>query len=394
VGIWLTLLNSASAYYNDDAAKGDDAAGDDGGNDYYAKTDDDRESSFTGDDFIKYWTAYAVLPQKCIHMNNKDVIVYSMYDKYYNHCSDKSVGTYMIDVPTFMSAYLGQLDLNGKDMYGDDYETPAGTYIDCYPYELNNNVYYVQMGCTDGNSQSLSVNLYKDNTCTQHDRNADGIDDTTIDVSDLQPPFGTCTSCVNFVDKNEDDVDDAYFENRMTNAPLCEGIWEYKDKCGMSCKRKGNASRSSGWNASDKLLLSVLFVFSGIMIAFIMKKRSKMSPKDSLLEQAAMNAAGLQQTHVIGIAAVTFFIILLCVLAGFKGLTWTLLLIINFCLFAYLMKLTIESGLNVPLGPDGQPIGGDESSDEEDDDDDEEEAAYQAPSVPTEPSKPTLPPIT
>jgi hypothetical protein len=140
VGIWLTLLNSASAYYNDDAAKGDDAAGDDGGNDYYAKTDDDRESSFTGDDFIKYWTAYAVLPQKCIHMNNKDVIVYSMYDKYYNHCSDKSVGTYMIDVPTFMSAYLGQLDLNGKDMYGDDYETPAGTYIDCYPYELNNNV--------------------------------------------------------------------------------------------------------------------------------------------------------------------------------------------------------------------------------------------------------------
>ena len=118
------------------------------------------------------------------------------------------------------------------------------------------------MGCTDGNSQSLSVNLYKDNTCTHHDRNADGIDDTTIDVSDLQPPFGTCTSCVNFVDKNEDDVDDAYFENRMTNAPLCEGIWEYKDKCGMSCKRKGNASRSSGWNASDKLLLSVLFVFS------------------------------------------------------------------------------------------------------------------------------------
>jgi hypothetical protein len=47
--------------------------------------------------------------------------------------------------------------------------------------------------------------------------------------------------------------------------------------------------------------------------------------------------------------------------------------------------LTIESGLNVPLGPDGQPIGGDESSDDEDDDDDDddEDAAYQAPTVPT-----------
>ncbi len=116
------------------------------------------------------------------------------------------------------------------------------------------------MGCTDGNSQSLSVNLYKDNTCTQHDR-SNGFDDTTLDVSDLQPPFNQCTSCVHFVDKNEDDVDDGYFENRMKNAPLCESLWQYKEKCGFSCKRKGNAFKT-GWNASDKLLLSVLFIFS------------------------------------------------------------------------------------------------------------------------------------
>lgn len=122
-----------------------------------------------------------------------------------------------------------------------------------------------------------------------------------------------------------------------------------------------------------------------------------MSPKDALLEEAAMSAAGIQQTHVIGIVAVTFFIIAMCGLGGFKGLTWTLLLIVNFALFAYLMKLTIASGLNVPLGPDGEPIGDDESSDEDDDDDDdEEEAAYIAPTVEkTEtPKVENLPPIT
>ena len=138
------------------------------------------------------------------------------------------------------------------------------------------------------------------------------------------------------------------------------------------------------------------------MVGFILKKRSKMSPKDALLEQAALNAVGLQQTHVIGIMAIIFMVGLLCLLAGLKGLTWTLLLLISFTLFAYLMKLTIESGLNVPLGPDGQPIGGDESSDDEDDDDDdddEEDAAYQAPTVPTTSKQndgnanPNLPPI-
>jgi len=396
VGLWLSFNAAMADNYYDDAAaaNGDDAAGDDGGNKYYATDDDDRQASYSGDDFIKYWTEYAVLPQKCIHLNNKDVIVYSMYEKYYNHCADKALGTYMIDVPTFVQAYYDQLELNGADMYGDDYELPSSDYINCYPYETNNGVYYVQIGCTDGTSQSLSINLYKDSTCTTHDRNEDGFDDTTLDVSGLVPPFGQCTSCVHFVDKNEDDVDDGYFDNRMKNAPLCEGVWEYKQKCGGKCKRMGNVKKS-GWNSSDKMLLSVLFFFSGIMSWFITKKRAKRSPKDALLEEAAMSAAGLEQTHVIGIFAVTLFIIALCGLAGFKGLTWTLLLVVNFSLFAYLMKLTIDSGMNVALGPDGEPIGADESSDEEDDDDDddddEEDAAYKAPIIESE--KKELPPI-
>jgi hypothetical protein len=381
---YYTVKAEDGAYYAaDDGGNGDDGNGDDGANRYYQDDDDKMDNYSGGNDFIKYWTEYAVLPKKCITMNNKDMIVYSMYEKYYNHCSDKSLGTYMIDVPTFVSAYAEQLDLNAQDMYGDDYAAPDTTYVNCYPHTTDSGaVYYVQMGCTDGSTQSLSVNVYKDNVCSKPDKSY-GFDDSNIDVSHLQVPFKQCTSCVNFVDSNLDDVDDKYFEQRFKNAPLCETVWEYKSKCGMACKRKGNEGLK-GWNSSDKLLLSVLGIFSSIMFAVIMKKRTKMSKKDALLEEAAMSAAGLEQTHVLGIFAITLFVILLCGLAGFKGLTWTLLLIVNVIFFAYLMKLTIDSGLNVPLGPDGEPLGDEDSSDDEDDDDDEddEQAPYKPPSTP------------
>jgi hypothetical protein len=135
------------------------------------------------------------------------------------------------------------------------------------------------------------------------------------------------------------------------------------------------------------------------MIGLIQKKRSKMSPKDALLEEAALSSAGIQQNHVLGIFAITFFFIVLFGLAGFKGLTWTLLLLVNFFLFGYLMKLTIDSGLNVPVGPDGEPIEDDSSDDDDYDDGDVEEVeGYKAPPVSSathgEEKQNELPPIT
>ena len=101
--------------------------------------------------------------------------------------------------------------------------------------------------------------MYKDNTCEKPDKNEHGMDDTYIDVSDLQPPFKACHQCVYFVDKNEDDVDDQYFDNRMTNAPLCSGAWESKEKCDGKCRRIGNTIE--GWNSSDKTMLIIFGVF-------------------------------------------------------------------------------------------------------------------------------------
>jgi hypothetical protein len=365
--------------------------GDDGGvGEYYTSggaTYSEYKGDYNGSDYIKYWTEYAVMPKKCITYNHKDMIVFSMYEKYYNHCKDKPIGTYMTDVPTFISAWVNQLDLNSEDVGGDDYVSPDTTFVNCYPYETNNGVYYVQLGCTDGDSQSLSVNVYKDNTCETPDKNEHGMDDTYIDVSSLQPPFKSCHQCVYFVDKNEDDTDDAYFDNRMTNAPLCSGVWESKSKCDSKCKRLGGSDTGS-WNKSDKTLLTILSAFGAIMLGVILKKRSKMAKKDSLLEEAAMSAAGIQQTHVIGIFVITLIVITLFGLLGLKTITWTLLLLLNLVLFSYVMKLTIDSGFNVPLGPDGQPIEDDSSDDEDDDDEyEDEEGDYKPPNE-------NLPPIT
>jgi len=362
---------------------------------YYAEEDDGAAAADDGadevvyydDEYIKYWTEYAVLPKKCITYDNVDMIVFSVYSKAYEHCMDKPEGTYMTTVPTFVQAYVDQLESNAEDMGVDDYASPDLTFINCNQYETNNGVYYAQLGCTDDDSQSLSVQLYSDNTCETPDRNQYGEDDLAFDVDDLQLPFKECKSCVNFVNTNEDDVDDQYFENKMTNAPLCSTIWASKVACDRKCKRLGNDSSVEGWNTSDKILLSVLGVFSAVMLAVILKKRKSMSNKDMLLEEAALSAAGLQQTHIIGIFVLVILVVVMFGLLGFKGITWGMLLVINAIVFGYLMKLTVD-GLKVDpkVGPDGQLLE-EESSEEEGDDDEEEEdetdGQYKSPQVPS-----------
>jgi len=406
--------SQAADYYYAAADDGDDggndyyAAADDGGNNYYAAADDGGNvaddggggygyggddyatpDDYIGDDYIKYWTEYAVLPKKCISYNNVDMIVYSMYEQAYQHCMDSPVGTYMTPVPTFVTAYVNQLDANAAEQGNDDYVSPYSDFINCYQYETASGLYYAQLGCTDGDTQSLSVGLFSDATCETPDKDANGEDDLSFDVSAIQVPFKECKSCVNFVDKNEDDVDDQYFENKMTDAPLCSTIWATKSVCDYKCKRTG-FHYEDGWNSSDQVLLGVLGVFSAIMLAVILKKRQKMSNKDALIEEAALGAIGLQQSHIIGMFVLVLFIIAIFAFFRLKAITWGLLLIVNTIVFAYLMKLTITSGLQAgrTVGPDGQLIEREDSSSDEDDDDDdddddeEEKGQYKSPEVP------------
>ena len=126
------------------------------------------------------------------------------------------------------------------------------------------------------------------------------------------------------------------------------------------------------------------------MLAVILKKRQKMSNKDTLIEEAALGAIGLQQTHIIGIFVLVLFIIATLSFFRMKAITWGLLLIVNTILFAYLMKLTITSGLQAgrTVGPDGQLVEREDSSCDEDDNDDDddndegEKGQYKSPKVP------------
>jgi hypothetical protein len=153
-----------------------------------------------------------------------------------------------------------------------------------------------------------------------------------------------------------ENADDQWYLNHQTNAPLCSTAWGIKETCNKQCQRQGSESGKSGWNTSDKILLTILILFSAVMLGLIIRKRQKMSNKDALLEQAAMSAAGLQPPHVIGIFLLVVLIGAVFALLGLKNITWALLLIINSALFAYLMKLTVDSSVSrgeTVIGPDG-----------------------------------------
>ncbi|KAL3922569.1 MAG: hypothetical protein SGILL_002134 [Bacillariaceae sp.] len=364
---------SDQAAYDDDAANAaanDDAANanDDAQQEYYYDNLQNNGDYSQGDDYIKYWTDYAMLPKRCIVYNDVDVIVFSVHEQGYKQCTDSPIGTYITPVPNFLQGYLQYYLQIQEDKGYDDYELPdAANYAYCTRTVIQNQEYWLQIGCTDGSSQSISVNIYEDNTCTTRST-IDGYDDANIDVSEIQ-------ACVMWVDKNDDEIDDMFYENRQTNAPLCSTAWNYKQTCNRKCQRTGLEPREKdGWSTPDKILLAILAIFGAGMLGAILRKRQNMSNKDALLEQAAMSAAGLQQVHVIGIFVMIVIVITVFALLQLKNITWALLLIMNTALFGYLMKLTVDSGVSAGetvIGPDGtiiRPADSDDSSVESRDD--------------------------
>jgi len=353
---------------DDGGAQGndDDAAAENNNNDdaaeayYYDNVESEGDYSQGDDDSITYWTDYAILPKRCIVYDNVDVIVFSVHETYYQQCQDTPVGTYITPVPIFLQGYLQYYMQIQEDKGYDDYELPeAADYAYCTRVVIQNEEYWLQIGCSDGNNLSISVNIYSDNTCTTRSV-VDGYDDANIDVSEIQLPFKHCQSCVMWVDKNDDEIDDMFYENRKTNAPLCSTAWSYKQTCGRKCLKTGLEPKAKdGWNTPDKVLLAILAVFGLGMLVAILRKRQNMSNKDALLEQAAMSAAGLQQAHVIGIFVLIIIVITVFALLQLKNITWALLLIMNTALFGYLMKLTVDSGVSAGetvIGPDGTII--------------------------------------
>uniref|UniRef100_A0A7S0BWR1 Uncharacterized protein n=1 Tax=Proboscia inermis TaxID=420281 RepID=A0A7S0BWR1_9STRA len=362
------------------ACGADDDANDDANYTNYSWNNDDTQ--------IQYWSDYSILPKRCIVYKGVDVIVFSMHEKAGQQCSDEPVGTYKLDVPTFVESYLYQIEDNAENEGVDDYaESANAQYLDCTGVEINGEQFYSQLGCSDTSTAELAVNIYTDNTCeTKADSN--GYDDANVDVSDIAPPFQKCVGCVVWFDKNDDEIDDQYYDNHRTDSPLCSSAWAYKETCDKKCQRVGmEAVTREGWNSSDKVLLGILGIFAVGLLSGIYRKRQRMTNKNALLEQAAMSAAGMQKSHVVGIATLLVVVITIFAALKMKNVTWAMLLATNLFLFGYMMKLTVEGSEEV--GPDGTVIRPDESSDDEDEDDeDDERPGYTPTSVPAVPPQP------
>ena len=212
------------------------------------------------EDGIEYWTDYAIYPKRCINYNGVDQIMYAMYEQASNHCVDSPIGTYVTGVPNFVSAYLEQAYDNAADA-GEEYEYPdASTYVDCTNVNIGGTDYYLQLGCSHESSSALAVNIYTDAQCTEPSE-VDGNDDANIQI-DFSVKFEKCTPCVIWMDKNDDEIDDQYYVNKQTNAPLCSAMWDYKEECNGKCQMIGKeSSTGEGWNSADKVLLSFLSIF-------------------------------------------------------------------------------------------------------------------------------------
>ena len=182
---------------------------------------------------------------------------------------------------------------------------------------------------------------------------------------------------MNWVNKEDNQIDDQFYEKRQMLAPLCSTAWSYKEKCGRRCQRVGLKDEQEGWEQPDIVLLSVLVAF-GVVVAGIIWHRHQNVPntKDALLGEAAMNGAGLQTLHVVAVAGVIVLMIAGFALLGMKNVTFSLLLIIDIIMFGFLMKLTYDLSVDETfIGPDGQIM---QKTDSEDSDEGSKESNVQS----------------
>lgn len=119
----------------------------------------------------------------CSH--DVDYIMFQMHN--HDYCDqDKFMGTYIATVPDFVTGWLQEKQQQAADNGNDDYAAPdAAQYAQCTPFQIQGTYYYMQLGCADGATGQIAVNIYEDNACTVRSA-VDGSDDANFDVSDLQ----------------------------------------------------------------------------------------------------------------------------------------------------------------------------------------------------------------
>ena len=124
------------------------------------------------------------------YSNGIDVIVFSVFDNKVHQCSDTALGTYYEPVQYFFKGYMEQKYDDAMDQSLDYEEPDVVQYAYCVGYYINDVMYYMQIGCADGTTSALAINIYYDKECTMKSTNVDGYNDATFDVSSVQVCIG------------------------------------------------------------------------------------------------------------------------------------------------------------------------------------------------------------
>lgn len=308
------------------------------------------------------WSNSAIYPQSCVEQNGAASVVYQLYNKGHNQCKRKSMGTYKLDLETFIRGYSKQMKQE-YEAKGQDYEVDndAMAYLECQEYYYNNNRLYMKVGCRS-TGKGFQMHAYTDAYCTTKasmNYNLGG-----IDISGLRVNFEVCKSCVasngynNYNNNNNGNGNNYYgYQNLFEHdSELCSVANHYKQTCNRSCRRQARRSSSSsrsssgeGFSTVGKFFLWVLSISAIFFLLAGLAQRKKMSKQDALIEEAAIKSSGVDKKFIPRIFIGLILFIIFLILFKRKTLTWFFLIALNIALLGYWMHLKNKAEQNAAV---------------------------------------------
>lgn len=308
----------------------------------------DEYGIFSFDASSMDFTSGAYYPKACISTSEGDFVVLDIFQsKSNNQCRRHSLGTYKVDITTFVVAYGKQQQQDKeKGEYAYELEDDVYDMLECQQYYYNNQQYYIKLGCKESTGKGFQVHAYSDAYCTQKasistSYNLGG------DISSLKVSFDTCKTCVTSSSQYGNNNNN-YYQYFQYNTPLCSAAYNYKQTCGYSCKRavhKAGTSSShfgysgDGFSGVGKFFLWVMSFTAIFFLLAALAQRKKMSKTDVVLEEAAIKSAGIEKKWIPRIFVAIAIVIAFLILFKRKILTWFFLTSLNVALLGYWVHL-------------------------------------------------------
>lgn len=356
---WLWLYCSCFCFHNRNSILFVTASGDGDGSGSGDFEDDDgffefNDEKYSNDD--NGWENHAMVADRCIELNNEDVVVFTMYGQNNKDCSKNKIGTYKATLNHFIKAHTRQAQINAEaNGYGYDLDEDLMDYLECSYYENNNGFQgYIKLSCNPTSGKAMQVKVYDDASCSKKSSQQTNLN---FDLSALKVRYGLCKSCaldnpyynnngrrkLEDADDNgdgDDNGDDYYeFNNHKEDTPLCSASWYYKSTCNRKCVRMANRdkqrSRNNGFSAFQKFLLFCFILSAAVLSIAVYGLRRRMDTTDTVMENTVIKKTGLKKEWIPKIYLGIIILILFCMMLKAVRMTFFLLLAFNLFLFAY-----------------------------------------------------------